>query len=1249
YGGTGYSLAGAAGTIYTKSSSQNNGDLKVVNNNQVGAITPLLSSFTFDDLIISNKGYIEIQTGNTLDTTTFSFSDEYILNNGSILFAISIIDFYLINNGLLNIPNLNLTIGDGGTLEIKNTNLTLNYLTIQSGGTLIHTANSATQEYTLTLTINNDMTIDSGGSVNLNAKGYAGGYGSQDGFGTGGGKYGYKAGQFGCRVGGGGASYAGNGGSGNYGVGGSTSYGSLTEPADLGSGGGGAETYFVFGSTYDTSTAGGSGGGVIQLSVPGILTINGDITASGADGSYSCSAGGDQHAYGGGGSGGSVYITTGTLAGTNAGATITANGGAGNGGYGGGGAGGRIAIYYTTNTYSGTTKAYGGTGYSLEGAAGTIYTESSSQINGDLKVDNNGNSGEITPLLSQNWIFDNVTISDSANLDLNGYNLNVDGAFLLSGGTFTQGINTLNVEGNFTIENGSTFTKATEGQALTFDGTGNLADNSSTLQDLGAVTIGGSDTIRTLTTTASMTSLTINSGNTLDLSDKNLTVTGTFSNDSLLKLIGSQTVTFTNDTDSGTVEYNGTDGYSGLAAGNNYYNLTFSGTGTYALANNVDVNGNLTLSAGELATLAYSYYKQITIYHAEVAATLTDYPLLFSVTDSDLKTTTYDGYVTDSNGYDIIFTNASGTKLDHEIEKYTDTSGQFVAWVRIPSLSNTENTAIYMYYGNNFIGSSQENITGVWGSSDYLGVWHFNDDADDSTTNYNGTPSAGVTYVSGKFANGIRTDGGTEYIDLPVIEVGSTYTLSAWSEFPLYNTGSWRTLYQRQGGNYHHTIVQSDGQIGVYNNSFYSSGYDIDNLQAGWHYVTAVASSGTTKFYIDDSPLAGTSNSVVTEEVSRLGNHDSGQQWGTFDEVRISNTARTAEWISTTYNNQDSPSTFYGTGTQTAGGSYNINIAGNFSNSATFTANEGTVTFDTTATSVISGNTSFYDLTCETAGKELQFEADSTQTITGTLTLTGAASLITLRRSTTDGEQWKIDPQGTRSVSYVDVQDSNNVNATIINPSNSTDSGNNTNWFPTADSGDGAAEPPEPPEPPTPPEPPPAPSEPEESEGDNIIIPDKEPIEKAEDKDPFGPQGKENKYNKKYIEGKYRTTVIVYDGIIVVAKYDKEGPVEKGSVTLTRGESISQEGTVPKKEAKAPKKPRIEPEEEEAPEEEDPFSPQDEKKKYKKKYIKGKYRTVVIVFEGRVVACPYDEEGPKFEQGTTLTTGQRTVQEGEVE
>ena len=32
---------------------------------------------------------------------------------------------------------------------------------------------------------------------------------------------------------------------------------------------------------------------------------------------------------------------------------------------------------------------------------------------------------------------------------------------------------------------------------------------------------------------------------------------------------------------------------------------------------------------------------------------------------------------------------------------------------------------------------------------------------------------------------------------------------------------------------------------------------------------------------------------------------------GSLDEVRVSNTARLADWIATTYNNQSAPSTFY--------------------------------------------------------------------------------------------------------------------------------------------------------------------------------------------------------------------------------------------------------------------------------------------------------------------------------------------------
>ncbi|MBI3320161.1 MAG: hypothetical protein HYZ89_06205 [Candidatus Omnitrophica bacterium] len=78
----------------------------------------------------------------------------------------------------------------------------------------------------------------------------------------------------------------------------------------------------------------------------------------------------------------------------------------------------------------------------------------------------------------------------------------------------------------------------------------------------------------------------------------------------------------------------------------------------------------------------------------------------------------------------------------------------------------------------------------------------------------------------------------------------------------------------------------------------------------------------------------------------------------------------------------------------------------------------------------------------------LTFPASVTQTITNTLTLQGAVGQLLSLRSSTPGTQWSIDPQGTRTIGYLDVQDSNNVNATAIDATsaNSVNSGNNLNW-----------------------------------------------------------------------------------------------------------------------------------------------------------------------------------------------------------
>ncbi len=131
-----------------------------------------------------------------------------------------------------------------------------------------------------------------------------------------------------------------------------------------------------------------------------------------------------------------------------------------------------------------------------------------------------------------------------------------------------------------------------------------------------------------------------------------------------------------------------------------------------------------------------------------------------------------------------------------------------------------------------------------------------------------------------------------------------------------------------------------------------------------------------------------------------------------------------------------------------ASGSFTV--SGSFVHSGgTFTANAGTVTLDG-ADQTVSGSTTFVNLTkTVTTARTLTFPAAATQTITGTLTLQGAAGALLSLRSSLTGTQWRFDPQGTRTLDYLDVKDSNNVNGTGITTvgHHMTNSGNNTGWL----------------------------------------------------------------------------------------------------------------------------------------------------------------------------------------------------------
>ena len=189
-----------------------------------------------------------------------------------------------------------------------------------------------------------NFVIESGGYVHANSRGYRGAYTrGGNGFGPGGGG-GFYSGSAG------GGAYGGNGGDGSGANNNGVAYnGDMADaPTKLGSGGG---------DGWDQN--GGYGGGALFMNVNGTLTLNGFITATGQDGSSN---------YGGGGSGGSVYLTVNDIQGLG---TIGADGGGAT--YGGGGSGGRVSLCYGTNNFVGSVSADGGDSTSGgDGLAGTI-------------------------------------------------------------------------------------------------------------------------------------------------------------------------------------------------------------------------------------------------------------------------------------------------------------------------------------------------------------------------------------------------------------------------------------------------------------------------------------------------------------------------------------------------------------------------------------------------------------------------------------------------------------------------------------------------------------------------------------------------------------------------------------------------------------------------------------------------------------------------------------------------------------
>lgn len=375
----------------------------------------------------------------------------------------------------------------------------------------------------------------------------------------------------------------------------------------------------------------------------------------------------------------------------------------------------------------------------------------------------------------------------------------------------------------------------------------------------------------------------------------------------------------------------------------------------------------------------YLYKKAITQDHTKVStANQSNFAMEVSRTDANLKTVGNGGHVQNSSGFDIIFVDSTETtKLDHEIEKYVASTGEIVMHVRIPTLSSSTDTTIYMYYGNPSISTSQENVNGTW-DSNYKLVAHLKEStgtnaADSTSTGNTLTQTSSPVQGAAQIGGGLTFDGTADTLSKSSpsglnFERTDSWTFSFWAKPDTSNTGLQIPLSHESGTgnfngyaiitNYKASTGASAGFISIIlinvpaTNELAVQTTNATNLNNGsWHKYDFTYDGSSTpgglKIYEDGTSLGLTTafnNLSATIQVAAdfiIGARSDGNYYkGQLDEIRASNAVRSAGWITTEYNNQSSPSTFYSVGSEVPQPvSLSVTLAGQGTLAPTLSAN----------------------------------------------------------------------------------------------------------------------------------------------------------------------------------------------------------------------------------------------------------------------------------------------------------------------
>lgn len=366
--------------------------------------------------------------------------------------------------------------------------------------------------------------------------------------------------------------------------------------------------------------------------------------------------------------------------------------------------------------------------------------------------------------------------------------------------------------------------------------------------------------------------------------------------------------------------------------------------------------------------MAYSYYRTITVDHTKCGSSnSSSFPILVSLNHTTMKSVANSGHIQNSTTQaspavtmpaDLIFTSDSvgNTKIPWEVEFWDASNGLLICWVQLASVSYTADTTFYMFYGDSGVTTAQNTGSytpqNVW-DTNYKGVWHLPDGTtltkNDSTSSGNTLSNGTASAATGKVGGGAGFNGTSNYLyssDDASLLINLPVTLECWYKRNV-STGAGLLfgISSLAGGG---GVGIGVGNVGGYysNNSIVISKPNINNtsvavapLDTNWHHLVVTIDTINGELVYVDGAYVG----LDTNKGGLFGGYNRGAytgSWGYYissylngstDELRVSNIVRTADWVTTEYNNQNAPgnigsANFLTFGTESSSGGETITI-----------------------------------------------------------------------------------------------------------------------------------------------------------------------------------------------------------------------------------------------------------------------------------------------------------------------------------